>query len=252
MAPDTAPMEAPPMAPKAKAFNNALCSCPSSPDISVATSAMKSSTPSWAASVVPSIREAARACPTAAFATLFSTPSAISLSVTFLSVVFLNRTGNKGLRPKAIEATSKAATMAPPVMAVPGASKPSPARAFISRSISPVLSIKEGRKAPKAPPTIPPTTLAPSIGIGAAASAPALAPAIAVGMETAMEGIIWAIPCLIKVKVSSQSSTSSTPRGRPCLAICLSLTAIPRLPTSISLSESKVSPSTRTPAQPLA
>ena len=175
-APETKPMVPPPMAPKAKAFNNALCSCPSSPDISVATSAMKSSTPSWAASVVPSTMEATWACPTAALATLLSTPSAINLSVTFLSVVFLNRTGIKGLRPKAIEATSKAATMAPPVMAVPGASKPSPARAFISRSISPVLSIKEGRKAPKAPPTIPPTNLAPGIGIAAAARAPALAP----------------------------------------------------------------------------
>ena len=203
--------------------------------------------------------DATRACPTAALATLFSTPSAISLSVTFLSVVFLNRTGNKGLRPTAIEATSKAATIIPPVMAVPGSSKPSPARAFISRSISPVLSIKEGRKAPKAPPRNPPTvppSAVPSPGttlpMAAPVAAPPLAPRTAVGRETAMEGITWAIPCLIKVKVSSQSSTSSTPRGRPCLAICLSLTAIPRLPTSISLSESKVSPSTRTPAQPLA
>ena len=66
--------------------------------------------------------------------------------------------------------------MAPPAIAVPGDSKSSPALAFISRSISPVLKKKEGKKAPNAPPTAAPTTLAPGTGTAAEANAPALAP----------------------------------------------------------------------------
>ena len=85
-------------------------------------------------------------------------------------------------------AVSKAPTIAPPPMAAIGSEKSSPARRFISRSISPVPKKKEGKKAPRAPPSIPPIRVPGPGAIAVPIAANALAPTKAVGTETAIDG----------------------------------------------------------------
>ena len=84
-------------------------------------------------------------------------------------------------------AVSKAPTIAPPPMAAIGSEKSSPARRFISRSISPVPKKKEGKKAPRAAPPIPKAKV-PAGPNKLPKAAPALAPTKAVGTETAIDG----------------------------------------------------------------